>query len=574
MTDAPPPRPFEPRLTEPRRGPRLSALWLAPLIALAIAGTAFWRYYAALGPEIAIALDSAAGVEAGRTPIRYRDVEVGRVEALRLTEDMQGVVAVARMDAAVAALLTEGTEFWPVRARISAAEISGVETLLSGAYFGVAWGPRDAAPARRFTARDAPPLTPAGTPGRRVALRGASGGDLQPGAPVTLHGYEVGRIESRRIGEEGRSFEFDLFIDAPFDRLIGPETRFWNASGVDVELGAEGLRLSVASLSTVLRGGVAIDNIPGAAALHDGGYVLYPTEAAARDSVFDSAPEQQFRLTMRIGQSVRGLSVGAPVQFRGVDVGEVEALAIDSARSLADVAVVATLRLQPRRIGIDTDDPEARLRVFARAVDQGLRARLATGNLLTGALFVELAELTDAEPARLVLDAGPHPRIPTAPSAFDALRGDLQATLARIRSLPIETLVGAAVETLANLADITGDPALQAAPGELNAALSSVAATLGALENADAAGALTRALGSAEAAAGAVQTAAAQLPAVVSRLNAAAAAAEAALSAYSPAGPVNAEAVAALREVRTAARAATSLMQTLERQPNSLILGR
>lgn len=569
-----------PRVEAPRA--RLSLAWLIPLAALIIAGGAAWRHYASLGPRVTLVLENAAGVEAGRTPVRYRDVEIGRIESLGFTADFTRVEATARMSEAVRDHLREGARFWLVRPQLTASGVSGLDTLVSGVYVGADWGAEqdDSAPASVFDVAAAPPLTPSGTPGRRITLRASDASGLAPGAPVTFKGIEVGRIETRALSADGRQILFEAFVNAPHSDRIDAGARFWNASGVSLALGADGVRLDVDSLTSLLRGGVAFDRLgiqhaaPETAPADAEVFTLHASREAAAASLYADQPGSEVRFTAAFGQSVRGLRPGAPVEYRGVQIGAVEEIVIAPATSLDAVEIVATLLLQPRRIGLTETDPDAVRAYFARSVSRGLRARLSSGNLVTGALYVELVDVADAPPARLDEAAEPWPRLPAIPSTLDALRGRAEEVLARVSQLPIEELLASAIGALDNIGALVANPDLQRAPGELAAALTTARAMLDTLAQADLAGDMAQTMAAAGSAAQAFENAAAALPPLLRTLNAAAAKAEAAIDGFGPSAPLTTEAVAALREVRQAARALGALAQTLERRPNSLIIGR
>jgi len=252
----------------------------------------------------------------------------------------------------------------------------------------------------------------------------------------------------------------------------------------------------------------------------------------------------------------------------------VEAIAFVPGAALNTLQIVATLLIQPERIGVIDTIPESNLAFFQRSVERGLRARLASGSLVTGALYVELVDAPDAPPERLDLDAKPYPRLPSVPSTLDALRGRAEEVLARINKLPVEELLASAIAALDSVAALAADPDLKRAPQELTGALSAARGMLDGLAEADLAGDAARAMAATSSAAAAFENAAAGLPALVRRLNDAAAKAESAIDAYGAGSSLNTEAVAALREMRQAARAISTLAQTLERRPNSLIIGR
>jgi paraquat-inducible protein B len=561
-----------PDVAQQRRGwPSLA--WALPLLALLVAGAVAWRHYAAMGPQIEIVLQDGGGVEAGATPIRYRDVDVGVVESVTLGDNLDQVIAVARIDPEIADALTETATFWLVRPVVSPSQIAGLDTLLSGVYFGVSFG-EGGAPSRRFEALPEPPLTPPDAPGRRLQLVAQGGPALAPGSPLYFNSLEVGRVESRRLTEDGPEMVFDVFVNAPYDARIGPTTRFWSISGLDLELNAEGLAVRVDSLASLIRGGVAFDAIEGAAARDDSDRRrLYASRRAAEESVFDDAESGRLLYAVVFRQSVRGLSEGAPVEYRGVTVGAVESLSIAPGDTLDETSIVATLAIQPARIGLESMDESAQRDFFRRSVDRGLRVRLATGSLVTGALYVELVDVPDAPPAELD-EGGPVPVLPSAPTQLDELRAQAESLLARAQALPVEELLASAIGALDAVTALVSDPDLRRSPAELAAVLETARGLASSIEQAGAGEEIVAALQAAGAAARSLETAAADLPALSNRLAGLVTTLQGVADSYGSGSTLNSEAVAALREVRQAARSVSTLAQTLERRPNSLILGR
>lgn len=562
---------------EPRigRGGGLSAVWLLPLAALAAALWIAWTHFADQGPLITLRLDDASGVQAGRTPLRFRDVEIGRVEALNFDDGFEQVEAEIRVSPDAAARMGENTRFWVVTPQVSAAGVSGLETLLSGAYLGVDLSAEpEGARLDVYDALDAPPLTPADAAGARVTLVASDAAAFGPGAAITFKGVEVGRIETRRLAEDAARIEYDAFITAPYDAWVTRGARFWSASGFEFALDAEGAHLKVDSLASLLRGGVAFDLIAAGDGPPPERFTLYGSEKAARDSVFTDDPLASIRFTAAFEGSVRGLATGAPVEYRGVRIGAVEDMTVRAGDSAGATRIVVTLRMEPARIGFEGEDEGATLGWFARSVADGLKARLASGNLVTGALYVELVELPDQYPGAIDLSAEPYPSLPTTPSTLDELQATAQDVIARLSKLPIERLATTVIGAIENIERLTGDDSLQAAPAALTAMLEEARAAIAALNAETVGDRLASTLGSANAAAKAVEDATAALPGIARRLEAAAKAAEAAMLAYGPGSTVQKEAASALREVREAARAAAALAKALERRPNSIILGR
>lgn len=569
--------PAEPRL-ERTRASRISVAWLIPLLALLIAGGMAWQYYAARGPEIEILLPSGAGIEPGRTAIRFRDVEIGVIDTVTFTPDLTAVIATARMEAVVADRLTEDTRFWVVRPQISASGVAGLETVLSGVYVGAELGPEDGAPTRRFEALDAPPLTPAGTPGRRFRLFATEGASAAVGSPVFFKSIEVGRVESKRLTEDFAVIEYEVFINAPHDSRISSATRFWDASGLDIELGAQGVRVAAPSVISILRGGIAFDTVgpppgPDGAVAEGRAFELYPTSRAADNSLYE-APGEELRLTIAFTESVRGLSPGAPVEYRGLQVGSVEEVSLLLGDTLAEAEILTTVVLQPRRIGLDPRDETGVLAFFRRSVERGLRARLAVGSIVTGAAYVQLVDLPSARAGELDIAATPYPRLPSAPSQLGVLQGSVEEILDRVQQLPIEEVLTNASGLLANLQRLTAGDAVQGIVGDLGDTVASAQRFMAALETAGAGEALGGTLADIRAAIGSVEQATSELPALARRLAQLAASAEEAAASLADGGALNRAALAAVRDVQNAARAVRSLASTIEREPNSLLLGR
>lgn len=567
----------EPRIDAPRRG-GISAAWLIPLVALAIAATMAWRHYSALGPEIRILLQSGSGIEPGRTTIRYRDVEVGVIKRLSFTSDLSAVVATAQMDAEIADQLTDSARFWVVRPQISAAGIAGLETVLSGIYVGVDWGETPGRPTDTFEVLSSPPQTAAGTPGRRFRLFATDGASAAAGSPVFFKSIEVGRVETKTLSEDFAVIEYEIFVNAPHDQRVTTATRFWDASGLDIELGAEGVRIAAPSLVSILRGGIAFDTLgpppgPDGSVEEGRAYELYASARAAEDSLFEN-PGEELRLTIAFAESVRGLSEGAPVEYRGLQIGSVEDVELRIGESLSEAEIVTTVVLQPRRFGFYERDQDAVLAFFRRSVERGLRARLAVGSFVTGATYVQFVELPAARAAELDLDAMPYPRLPSVPSQLGVLQGSVEEILTRIERLPVEELLANASGFLSNLQKLTEGEEVQGITADLAETIASARRFVTALEAAETGEAITDTLADVRSAASSFETGAAALPELARRMTQLAARAEEAVGSLADGGALNRAALAAVRDVQNAARAIRSLADTIERDPNSLILGR
>ena len=401
-----------PRLEPPNRL-RLSLVWLVPIVALVIAASLLVRSVLATGPRIEIEFNTAEGLEPGKTEVRYKEVVIGRVEAVALREDRQAVVVAVQLDRSAAAVASQDTRFWVVRPRIGTAGVSGLGTLLSGAYIGVDAGTSEER-RERFVGLESPPLMLRGEPGGSFELSAEDLGSLDVGSPVYYRRTQVGRVVGYGLDPQRDELTVKVFVEAPFHSLVTPETRFWNASGVDLTLNAAGLTLDTQTLASVLAGGISFERPPGAApqaAASDGSrFTLFANRQAAL------APPDGLAVPVRMvfDQSVRGLSIGAPLDFLGVDIGVVRKITLqrDARRGRFPVEVRAdiyplrlgSLRdalLEARAAGLppgsQTDAGGSDLDAIQRLVAQGLKAQMRTGNLLTGQLYVALDFFRDGD---------------------------------------------------------------------------------------------------------------------------------------------------------------------------------
>jgi paraquat-inducible protein B len=437
---------------------RPELIWTIPIVAVLIGGWLAVRAIRARGPIVTISFHNAAGLVAGKTKIRYRDVDVGEVRDIGVSSDRATVLVTAELKREAAPWLVEDTHFWVVRARVAAAEVSGLETLLSGAYIGVDAGTSKRA-RRHFTGLEEVPVVSAGTKGRMFVARAARA--IGAGSPIYFRHLEVGQVTTSDLEADGRHVSIGMFVRAPFDRFVTTSTRFWEASGIRASVDTTGVKVEAESLVTLLLGGIAFEPAPDEADADAGPapqghhFFLHRSRGDAMKRPDGDAEDY----TLVFHESVRGLAVGAPVEFRGLPFGEVTRIRLDYDPVTYEFATPVDVRIYPDRLrerlrrGSESLplDAEARMRRF---VDHGLRAQLRSASLLTGQRFVAV-DFFPAAP-RVKLDAARHPReIPTLASDGD----DLQASLAgvvrkidrKIDGLPLEEvgpLIGDARQVL------------------------------------------------------------------------------------------------------------------------------
>ena len=446
-----------------KRKSGFSLVWIVPIVAAVIGA---WLWYDAIrqrGPEITIRFETAEDLEAGKTRLLFRSLEVGHVETIDFEPDLSGVIVKARMRPGSEQHLRSSSRFWVVRPRIGLAGVSGLGTLLSGAYIEMDPG-NEGKTTYEFTGLAEPPQTPSDAPGLKLTLEAQMLGSVGVGSPVFHRGVQAGKVEGFRLAETTDALEIDVYIDPAYASHVRANTHFWNASGVDISFGAEGLKFTAASMVTLVSGGVEFDSPTGEsespAASSGARYQLYPDMASSREVFTETRA-----YVLYFEGSARGLTKGAPVEFHGLRLGTVREVRL-FASTLADARVRVVVDIEPQRVGrgfLTTGTAEEAL---AGLIAHGLRGRLATGSLLTGALYVELV----VEPGAPAERHGPPEELelPTLPSTSDMLANtadDLGAIVADAR------------RAVGGLADMVVAPAGQEG-GDLRGAVKSAADVL------------------------------------------------------------------------------------------------
>ncbi len=424
----------------------ISRIWIIPILVLVIGGWMVYYQWKNQGPLITIELHSATGIEVNKTPIKVRDLDIGQVKKITLKPDLDGVLVTARIDASAAHLLNENADFWVVAPRISFSEVSGLNTLLSGSY--IAMSAHDkGAEKLHFKALERPPVTPPGTPGLHVMLRSDDEFAYKPGDPIIYKGFKVGEFEDATFNIEERVVYYSAFIKAPYHKLITQNTRFWDVSGVKLLLESSGVSIQTGSLETLLANGITFgipDGVPtGEQVLDDAFFDIYEDDTSASNARFKVAAEY----LLLIDESVRGLTVGAPVEYRGIEIGSVTAInsisAIEGNILERDYPIPVLISVYPGKARQpDTQEGlQAIKQTFKNWIERDLRASLRMGNILTGGLYVDLQHIPDPKGTTRVKTVNGYDVIPTVSNEFTQLTQKADAILDKINQLPLKEMV-------------------------------------------------------------------------------------------------------------------------------------
>ncbi|WP_312920839.1 PqiB family protein [Stutzerimonas nitrititolerans] len=457
-----------------QRRARVSLVWLVPIAAALVGFSMVVQNWLSAGPQITVSFETAEGLEANKTQVKYKNVVIGQVTEINLSEDHTRVIATIELDQDAEPFTREDTKFWVVRPRIGASGVSGVDTLLSGAFIGADAG-RAEETRREFVGLEAPPPVTFGVKGKQFTLHTDDLGSLGIGSPLYFRRLQVGQVISFGLADDGKGVQVQVFVNAPYDNFVTDDTRFWNASGVDVSVAADGLTVNTESLSAILAGGIAFrapNYSPDARpAAEDSEFTLFSDMRRAMAPA-DGPPRY---VQMRFDQPLRGLNVDAPVEFLGVPIGRVVSVKLDYDEQNKNFPVVVGAVIFPNRLGAAHDKlsqalggntEEHAARLIQMFVERGLRAQARTGNLLTGQLYISLD--FDPRAPQVAFDQQARPMvIPTIAGSFDKLQEQLQAMVDKLSKLPIESLAdnlnGSLDELRQTLKQVNGDvlPQLQ-----------------------------------------------------------------------------------------------------------------
>ncbi|MFH0944030.1 MAG: MlaD family protein [Planctomycetota bacterium] len=536
-----------------RRG--ISIVWLVPLVAVGIGLWLLYQSVSARGVTVSITFADARGLEAGKTRVKFRSLEVGLVKTVRLQDDLREIVVEAEIDRSFEPHLTTNTKFWVARPRFGTAGISDLETYLSGTYLAI--DPAPGAPSRLFEGLDRPVPSSHADRGLRLVLLADRLGSLRVGSPVRYLDFEVGEVEAYEILEDNRRVKVDLFIQDGYSDLVRTSSRFWNASGVEVKVGSDGLSLKAESLAAILGGAIAFDTDdgnPGDRCKSGHQFHLYGKRADVGQPKITSS----ITYLMTFKSSPRGLKAGAPVEYQGMQIGKVKDVGAVLDRQRGEIRIPVLVDLELERLHefepCDVSDEE----VIESLVGKGMRAQLRSGYIVTGQQYVDLDFYRDA-PAASIVPTVPYPTFPTVESQLDRFQAVAMDTFDRLRALPLKELAETGQKALADFDNLVSSPDMISSVKSLNETLVKVGDLAVRID-------------------GKVDLLAGSMEQVALRASSTLEDARAFLTqmreSVGDESPLRFEIDRVLAEIHGATRSIRGLADTLERDPNALIFGK
>ncbi len=464
---------------------QLPLVWILPIIAFLVSGWLIAKSIHEKGPTITIRFPTAEGLEVDKTKIMFLNVEIGKVSAITIDKDMKTILVTAKMQHSAEDFLNEHTQFWVVRPQIGLGGISGLGTLLSGAYIEIQ--PGDGVEESNFTGLANPPVLKHNQDGRYFVLETNDLGSLRQGTPIHFHGIQVGEILNYSLVAEGGLIRLSAFINSPYDSFVRKNTHFWKDGGVDISAGAEGFKVRTAPLVSLLSGGIAFE-----ASLDDNIDQIVPPNTPFKlfdnyDQTTQVNYQNSLKYVMYFAGSVRGLTEGAPVQLRGITLGKVKKIDVEVDENSAAIRIPVLVELELERIKeIHGNFKVADHELVAALVKKGLRAQLQTGSLLTGQLLVDLDFYPESKP-REIMTLGQYPEFPTIASALDQFSNSAKVIMDKLAKLPLNDLTAELNKTLQSLQQTSAAATvmLNSAKSTLNTADNTISTAGKTLKSAD-----------------------------------------------------------------------------------------
>ena len=443
-------------LAENTRTSSIPIIWIIPIVAGLLGLWIAVKTVMQTGPTVTITFQTAEGLEAGKTKIRYKNVDIGEVTSITISDDRSKVVVKAQFSKEAKEFLVKDTRFWVERPRISGGHISGISTLLSGPYIAINVGQTNEAK-RSFEGLEVAPILTDKLEGRQFLLEAQDLGSLDIGSPIFFRHIQVGEVIARELDQNGTDVHISVFIHAPYDKFVNQDTRFWNASGFDVSLDSNGIKLETQSITSILAGGIAFETPPNLAAnepAEPGSHFTLHKDRTVAMKTINGVP---VIFELEFNESLRGLSVGAPVELRGIPIGEVKSVDLHYDAEKKNFVFPVQVTIHRERLINDDDDnsPAGQQRhrvIIDRMVDQGLRAQLRPGNLLTGQLYIAIDFVPDVPKAKIDWATNPR-KFPTTPGKVEEFQHSISKILRKIEKIPFDEIGNTTKSSLSSISE-------------------------------------------------------------------------------------------------------------------------
>jgi paraquat-inducible protein B len=533
-----------------RSGPSL--VWLIPLVTIMVGGWLVVKTLSEQGPQVSISFKTAEGIQVGKTKVKYKNVDIGIVDEINFSEDMSNVVISAEFNKGSDHFLRRNTRFWVVKPQLGLRGVSGLSTLISGAYIEIDPGP--GAPQTHFVGLEKQPVVTAGEAGKRITLVAEKLGSVDTGSPIYYQGMAAGEVLGHELGTDHKSVFIHAFIKDPFDQLIRGNTRFWNVSGMEVTVGADGFKMETESLAALVFGGIAFETARIMEPMTEDVESLVFTLFDHYDTIQDYLYTKKINFILFFDSSVRGLNIGAPVEFKGIKVGSVLDIRLEFISEDMSFLIPVLIELEPERIiSHDADAEDTPYVIMNSLVERGLRAQLRTGSLLTGQLFVELDMHAETE---IVLSGQETivPELPTIPASnFDAITASIERFVAKLDAVEIEEIGSELLSTLRGANKVVNNPEIPVIVSDLQASLESFRSIMKKVDESN----LKEAINAGHVALDKLE----ETLTLTNRV-------------LKPNSPLQYNVIKLSAELEETARSIRALVETLERNPNSLIFGK
>ena len=545
-----------PKVTK-QSGP--SIVWLIPLITLLVGGWLIIKTVSEQGPEITISFKTAEGIVAGKTKIKYKNVDIGIVEYIQFSEDFSHVIVTASFNRGTESFFRRNTRFWVVKPQLSVRGASGLETLISGAYIEIE--PGKGAEQLHFVGLEKQPVVTADEAGKKVVLITDKLRSIDTGSPIYYQGLLAGEVLGYELGNDRQSIYIYAFIRDPYDSLIKGNTRFWNVSGIDISLSTEGLNVRTESLQSLVLGGIAFETPDTLEQVTSDVENLIFTLYDDYSSIRERAYTKKIKFMMFFNGSVRGLNVGAPVDFNGIKVGSVLDIRLEFDVENTEFRIPVLIEIEPERIvGRGNQEIEPPYQMLSKLVERGLRASLQTGSLLTGQLYVGLSMRPDT-PIHLIEEETPYPQLPTIRAAdFGSIAQSVERFLKKLDRVDLDKLSLELIKTLEGTSKIFNGPEVQETLEEMQLSLQVFRGILQKVDDSS----LQETINSARVVMDKITETMDTFDETLSQAN----------LVLKPNSPLQYNIIKLTGELEETARSVRSLVDTLERHPQALIFGK